>query len=160
MMQFIYIVITLIGCCVGSTKAGSYDRNDIYDVDLTDGKFDYKFAYRQLDDNVFAEIGEKFEPERTLYYLRKWHYLMTLGQEPEDEYMRNMRQEQRLDVERLIHASIVTPSKCGRRSYEEIRDLLQKFEDHKYNVIPYLKRQRDRLYELCRGLLDDMFLDD
>lgn len=93
MMKFVYIIITLIGYCVGSTSAGSNDSYDSYDVDPTDGKFDYEYAYEQLHDDLFAEIGEKFTPERTLYYLRKWHYWMPLDQELENGNTRKWRQE-------------------------------------------------------------------
>lgn len=90
-------------------------------------------------------------PKRTLYNLRKWHYLMTL-KEPENEY----ENEKKETAARLIHASIITPSKCSRRSYNEIRKLIDEFSEHKYNIIPYLRQQRERLHEFCQELLDDM----
>lgn len=150
MQPIIYATTVLFWCAAGLTSA-TYD--DLYDVELADGKYHYDYAYAQMRDNIYED--EKFSPKRTLYNLRKWYYLMTL-REPVEEY----KIEEKENVARLIHASIITPSKCSRRSYNEINSLLKEFEEEKYNIIPYLKKQRKRLYEFCLELLDDMLRTD
>lgn len=128
----------------------SQDPLDKRDVDLTDGKFDYGQAYDQMKANIYQE-ELFFTPEKTLYYLRKWYYLMTLREPADDKQI-----EHKKKVIRLINASIITPSKCSSRSYDEIKSLFQTFQSQVHNIIPYLKEQRRRLYDFCESLLDDM----
>lgn len=151
-MQPIYVTITLLGCAMCLASAGA---DDSYDVDLNDKNLDYEFAFAQLRDNVFAEVGEKFHPNRVLRYLKKLHQVMTMeGHVPEDKNAREYREKLRGDVERLINVSIRTPSKCDQGSFDEIDHLMRQFGDHKYQVIPYLKYQEKLLHNYCEQVRD------
>lgn len=152
-MQLICVIITLMGCATSLTSVQATKTYDSYDVDLNDKNLDLEFAYAQLEDNIFAEIGEKFHPERVLYYLKKWRHVMTLVKVPENKYVRQYREEQRRDVDDLIDVSIRTPSKCENSSYEQIDYLMRRFKFHQYQVIPYLRYHKNLLHNYCEQLL-------
>lgn len=128
---------------------GLKDANciDKYDVNIAKENLDYEKAYEKLEDNIFAEIGPKFLPGRTLYNLKKWHQLMTM-KEPENTY----REEQKRDAEAMIDASAREPAKCKDGTHEKIQWLLKKYQLYKHNVGPYLTFHLNSLEYYCKHL--------